>query len=67
MAGKYCKNPEVPEAQLDVNPARTITWLVRVTIYCKPTFLNNNLSPSRQFLFNKMLLKKIRYSEGNAH
>ena len=33
LAGKYCKNPKVPGAQLNVNPARAITWFVGVTIY----------------------------------
>ena len=47
LAGKYCKNPEVPEAQLNVNPARAITRFVGVTIYC--IFLNNNSPPPRQF------------------
>ena len=40
LAGKYCKNPEVPGAQLNVNPARAIAWFVDVTIYCK--FFNNH-------------------------
>ena len=48
LAGKYCKNPKVPEAQLNVHPARAITWLVGVTIYC--TFFNNNSPPPRQFV-----------------
>ena len=67
LAGKYCENPRVPGTQLNVNPAQTITWLVDVTIYCRPTFFNNNLPPFRQFLCNKILLKKISYSKGNAH
>ena len=67
LAGKYWKNTKVPGAQLNVNPAQTITWLVGVTIYCKPTFFNNNLPPPRQFLCNKILLKKISCSKGNAH
>ena len=67
LAGKYCKNPQEPGAQLNVNPARTITWLVGVTILCRPTFFNNTLPPPRQFLCNKILLKKISYSKGNAH
>ena len=65
LAGKYCKNPKVPGAQLNVNPARTITWLVGVTIYC--TFFNNNSPPPRQCWCNKILLKKISYSKGNVH
>ena len=32
LAGKYCKNPKVPGAQLNVNLARAITWFVGVTI-----------------------------------
>ena len=65
LAVKYCKNPKGLGAQLDVNPARAITWFEGVTIYC--TFFNNNSPPPRQFLCNKMLLKKIGYSKGNAH
>ena len=65
LAGKYCKNPRVPGAQLNVNPARAITWFVGVTIYC--TFFNNNSPPPRQFLCNKVLSKKISYRKGNAH
>ena len=65
LAEKYCKNPEVSEVQLNVNPAWAITWLVGVTIYC--TFCNNNSPPPGQFLSNKILLKKISYSKGNAH
>ena len=64
-AGKYCKNLKVPEAQLNVNPVRAITWLVGVTIYC--IFFNNNSPPPRQFLSNKILLKKISYIKENAH
>ena len=65
LAEKYCVNPKVPWAQLNVNPAQTITWFVGVTIYC--TLFNNNLPPPRQFLCNKILSKKISYSKGNAH
>ena len=65
LAGKYCKNLKVPGTQLNVNPARAITWFVDVTMYC--TFYNNNSPPPRQFLCNKILLKKISYSKGNAH
>ena len=65
LAGKYCKNPKVPEAQPNVNPARAITWLVGVTIYC--TFFNNYSPLPRQFLCKKILLKKISFSEGNVH
>ena len=58
------KNPKVPEAQLNVNPARAITWFVGVTIYC--TFFDYNSLPPRQFLCYKILLKKISYSKGNT-
>ena len=44
-------------AKLNINPARAITWFVGVTIYC--TFFNNNSPPPRQFLCNKILLKKL--------
>ena len=43
LTEKYCKNPKVPGAQLNVNRARAITWFVGATIYC--TFFNNNLPP----------------------
>ena len=43
LSEKYYKNPEVPGAQHNVNPARAITWFVGVTIYC--TFFSNNSSP----------------------
>ena len=62
---KYCKNPKVPRAQLNVNPTRVITWFVGVTICC--TFFNNNSLSPRQFLCNKILFLKISYSKGNAH
>ena len=65
LVGKYCENPKVPGAQLDVNLARAITWFEGVTIYC--TFFNYNSPPPRQFFCNKLLLKKISYSKGNAH
>ena len=65
LAGKYCKNPKVPGAKLNVNPAWAVTWFAGVTIYC--TFFTNNSLPSRQFLSNKILLKKISYGKGNAH
>ena len=64
LTGKFCKNPKMPGAQLSVNPARAVTWFAGVTIYC--TFFNDNLPPPRQFLCNKILLKKISYSKGNA-
>ena len=65
LAGKFCENLKVSVAQLNVNPARAITWFVGVTIYC--TIFNNNSHPPRQFLCNKIFLKKISYSKGNAH
>ena len=65
LAGRYCVNPKVLGAQHSVNSARAKTWLVGVTIYC--TFFIYNWSPPRQFLCNKILLKKISYSKGNAH
>ena len=57
LAEKYCENPEVPVAQLYVNPARAITRFVGVTVYC--TFFSNNLLPPRQCLCSKILLKKL--------
>ena len=65
LVGNYRKNLKVPEAQLNINSARAITWFVGVTIYC--AFFNDNSPPPRQFLCNKILLKKISYSKGNAH
>ena len=53
LEGKYCENSKVPRAQLNVNPARAITWFVGVTIYC--TFFNNNSPPPRQVLCKKIL------------
>ena len=51
LAVKYCENPKVPGAQLNVNPARAITWLVGVTIY--RTLFSNNSPPPRQFYATK--------------
>ena len=34
LAEKYCENPKVLGAQLNVNPVRAITWFVSVSIYC---------------------------------
>ena len=62
LAGKYCKNLKVPRAQLNVNPARAMTWFVDVIIYC--TFFNNSSPPPHQFLCNKILLKKISDRKG---
>ena len=50
------KISKVPSAPRNVNPARTITWLVGVTIYC--TNLNHNLSTPLQFFRGKTVLKK---------
>ena len=60
LAGKYCENLKAPEAQLIVNPAPAIIWLVGVTIYRK--FFKINSPPSCQFSCNKILLKKVNYS-----
>ena len=65
FGSKILQNPKVPGAQHNVNPARAKTWFAGVTIYC--TFFSNNWPPPRQFLCNKILLKKISYSTGNAH
>ena len=62
LAEKYCKNPKVPGAQLNVNPARAITWLVGETIYC--IYFNNASPLPRQFLCNKILLKKLATVRG---
>ena len=64
-AQQYCKNFKVPGGQLNVNPTRAITWFVGITIYC--AFFNYNSPPPRRFLCNKILLKKISFSKGNAH
>ena len=50
-------------AKLNVNLAWAITWFVGVTIFC--TFFNSNSPLPRQFLCNKILLKKKSYSKGN--
>ena len=65
LARKYCKNPKEPWSPHNVNPAQARTWCVGVTIY--RAFFDNNSPPPRRFLCNKLLLKKIRYSKGNAH
>ena len=52
----------MPGAQLNINPARAITWLIGVNIY--HTFFNYNSLPLSQFLWNKTLLKKTSYSKG---
>ena len=62
LAGKYCKNLKVPEAQLNVNSARAITWFVGVTMYS--TFFNYKTPPPRQFFCNKILLKKLATVRG---
>ena len=40
LAEQYCKNFKVAGAQLNVNPAWAVTWVVDLTIFC--TFFNNN-------------------------
>ena len=65
LARKYCKTLKVPGAQLKINPTRAITCFVGITIYC--TFFNYNSLPPRQFLCNKIFLKKISFTKGNAH
>ena len=47
------KIPEVPGAPRNANPAREITWLVGVTIYC--TFFNKISPPSRRLLRDEVL------------
>ena len=59
---EYCKNPKVPGAQLNVNPALAIIWFLGVTIYC--TFFNNNLPTPRQLLCDKIHLKKLATVRG---
>ena len=56
LARKYCENLKVPGAQLNVNPARVITWFAGVTIY--GTFFNNNSPLPRPFLCNKNTFEK---------
>ena len=56
FGGKYCENPKVPGAQLNVNPAHAITWFVGVTIYC--TFFNNNSHLPRQFSMQQNTFEK---------
>ena len=62
LAEKYCENLKVPEAQLNVNPVLAITCFVGVTVY--GTYFNNNSPPCRQFLSNKILLKKLAAVRG---
>ena len=52
----------MPGAQLSVNRARAMTWSEGVAIYC--SFFDNNSPPPRQFLCNKIYLKKKCYSKG---
>ena len=59
---KILQKSQSARGSLNVNPAQAITWFVGVTIYC--TFFNNNSPPSRQFLCNKMLLKKLATVRG---
>ena len=56
LARKILQKSQSAGAQLNVNPARAITWFVGVTSYC--TFFNNNSPPPRQFLCNKIPLQK---------
>ena len=60
LAGRCYKNPEVSGAPRPVNPARAITWLVGVTIYC--TFFNNDSppTPTRQLNYLKKENEKNR-------
>ena len=55
------KIPKCRGSKLNVSPAWAITWLVGVTIYCR--FFNNNSPPTRQFLCDKILSKKMSYSK----
>ena len=57
---KILRKCQSVRAQLNVNPVRAITWFAGITIIC--AFFNNNSPPSRQFLCNKILLKKNSYS-----
>ena len=56
LAGKYCENLKVPEAQLNVNPAWAITWLVGVAIYC--TICNYNPTPNWPVFMQQNTLEK---------
>ena len=57
LVRKYCENPKAPGAQLNVNPARAITWLVGVTIYC--TFSVAIHLHLASFFATKYLCKKL--------
>ena len=59
LAGRYGKNPKVPVAQLNVNPARAITWFVDVTI-CGTFFSNNSPPLMQQTTFEKISFSKAR-------
>ena len=54
LAGKYCKNPKLLEAQLNVNPAQAITWFVGVfkvsTAHLSITIFNNSFYAAKYFL-----------------
>ena len=53
---------QVPRAQLNVNMGRAIAWFVGVIFYF--TFFDKNSPPPRQFLFSKVLLKKLASVRG---
>ena len=70
LAGNYCKNPKVPEVQLNVNQAWAITWLVGVTINCRffnnnfqhsiwPVFMQENAFEKKLVTVRKMLIEQI--------
>ena len=43
LARRFCENLQVPGTSRIVNPTRSITWFVSVTIYC--AIFNNNSPP----------------------
>ena len=61
LAGKYCEKPKVPWVQLKVGKSGQGNNMV-----CRRNhpFFNNNLPPPRQFLCNKILLKKLASVRG---
>ena len=60
LAGRCCENSQIIRA-------RAITWLVSETIYSRLPFFNRiNLSPSDQFLRDKILIEN-KLARGNAH
>ena len=62
LAGKYCKNPIVPGAQLNANPARAKTWLAGVPVYC--TIFNKSHLYLASFYATKHFLKKLATVRG---